>query len=140
MKSQLSDPFDRKIEYLRLSVTDRCDLRCSYCMPKGFKDFETPENWLTFDEISRVIGAFGELGVRRIRLTGGEPLVRKGVAELSKQLIQLPGIEDLSLSTNAVQLERFAQPLFDAGVARLNVSLDTLDPAKFKEITGGGKL
>ncbi|MDH3355052.1 MAG: GTP 3',8-cyclase MoaA [Chromatiales bacterium] len=140
MKSQLNDPFNRTIEYLRLSVTDRCDLRCSYCMPKGFKDFETPENWLTFDEISRVIGAFGELGVKRIRLTGGEPLVRKGVADLSKQLIQLPGIEDLSLSTNAVQLERFAQPLFDAGVARLNVSLDTLNPEKFKEITGGGKL
>ncbi len=140
MNSQLSDPFNRKIEYLRLSVTDRCDLRCSYCMPQGFKDFEAPDNWLTFEEITRVVAAFGKLGVKRVRLTGGEPLVRKGIADLSRALIQLPGIEDLSLSTNAVQLERFAQPLFDAGVARLNVSLDTLDPLKFRGITGGGKI
>jgi len=83
MQTELIDPFGRKIEYVRLSVTDRCDMRCFYCMPKGFKDFEEPEDWLTFAEIERVIRAFGELGVSRVRLTGGEPLVRKGIVELA---------------------------------------------------------
>jgi cyclic pyranopterin phosphate synthase len=133
----LVDPFNRRIEYVRLSVTDRCDLRCSYCLPKGFKDFETPEEWLTFDEIERVIGAFGSLGVSRIRLTGGEPLVRPGVPELAARLAALPGIEDLSLSTNATRLAKQAGALHRAGVSRINVSLDTLDPTRFKNLTGG---
>ena len=80
---QLTDPFGRTIDYLRLSITDRCDLRCVYCMPDGFDDYEAPESWLTFDEIERVVRIFGELGVAHIRMTGGEPLVRKGVVELS---------------------------------------------------------
>jgi cyclic pyranopterin phosphate synthase len=135
--TQLVDPFGRRIEYLRLSVTDRCDLRCFYCMPKGFHDFEEPEHWLSFDEIERVVGAFAQLGTRRLRITGGEPLVRKDLPQLAARLHKVPGIEDLSLSTNGVQLARHAQALFDGGVRRLNVSLDTVDATRFREITGG---
>ena len=134
---QLTDPFGRRIEYVRLSVTDRCDLRCFYCLPKGFKDFEPPEHWLSFDEIERVIAAFARLGTRRVRITGGEPLVRKDLPALAARLGALPGIDDLSLSTNAVQLARHAMALREAGVRRLNVSLDTPDPERFREITGG---
>jgi len=134
---QLIDPFGRPIDYVRLSVTDRCDLRCHYCMPRGFKDFEEPQDWLTFDEIERVIAAFGRLGVSRIRLTGGEPLVRKNAVELAARLAALPGIEDLSLSTNATRLDKHAQALRNAGVSRINVSLDSLRAARFKAITRG---
>ncbi|HEB83123.1 MAG TPA: radical SAM protein, partial [Gammaproteobacteria bacterium] len=121
----LTDPFGRRIEYVRLSVTDKCNLRCFYCMPKGFKNFEQPEHWLTLDEIERVIKAFAELGVARVRLTGGEPLVRKDVIELSQRLTALPGLDDLSLSTNAVLLAKNAEAMKAAGVSRINVSLDT---------------
>lgn len=133
----LIDPHGRSIDYIRLSVTDRCDLRCFYCLPKGFNDFEEPEHWLTFDEIERVIRAFGALGTHRVRITGGEPLVRKNLPELAARLQSLPGIDDLSLSTNAVKLARHAQALHDGGVSRLNVSLDTVNPKRFQEITGG---
>lgn len=104
------------------------------------KDFETPENWLTFDEIERVIAAFARLGVSRVRLTGGEPLVRKGLPQLIAQLKALDGIDDLSLSTNASLLGRYAQDIKDAGIDRINVSLDTLKADQFAEITGNGKL
>ena len=132
----LIDSFQRKIEYLRLSVTDKCNMRCFYCMPKGFKDFEQPEHWLTFDEIERIVGAFAELGVSRIRMTGGEPLVRKNINELVHRIHQLPGVEDLSLSTNATLLSQHAHKLYEAGVSRLNISLDSLRPERFEEITG----
>ena len=135
--NSLIDPFGRRIEYVRLSVTDKCNLRCFYCMPKGFKDFEQPEHWLSYDEIERVIKAFTELGVARVRLTGGEPLVRKNLAELAQRLTSLPGLDDLSLSTNAMLLNKQASDLQKAGISRINVSLDTLNPEKFKEITGG---
>ncbi|MCW8830367.1 MAG: GTP 3',8-cyclase MoaA [Gammaproteobacteria bacterium] len=135
-RAALIDPFQRKIEYLRLSVTDKCNMRCFYCMPKGFKDFEQPDHWLTFDEIERVIGVFAELGVSRIRLTGGEPLVRKNLDELVHRIHQLPGVEDLSLSSNATLLSQHAHSLHHAGVSRLNVSLDSLKPEQFKKITG----
>ena len=137
MQTKLIDPFGRPIEYVRLSVTDRCDLRCSYCMPRGFRGFEVPEHWLTFDEIERVIGAFGRLGVNRIRLTGGEPLVRKNLPALAARLAALPGILDLSLSTNATRLARQAGALREAGISRINVSLDSLRAQRFREITGG---
>jgi cyclic pyranopterin phosphate synthase len=140
MKPQLIDPFGRKIEYVRLSVTDKCDLRCFYCLPKGFKGFEEPDNWLSFDEIERIIGAFGALGVSRVRITGGEPLVRKNLLQLAARLSALPGIDDLSLSTNATQLQKQAMALRQAGVTRINVSLDSLNSQRFQEITGGGKL
>jgi len=136
----LIDPFQRQIEYLRISVTDRCDLRCSYCLPKGFKDFQEPEEWLTFDEIARVVEAFCALGAKRFRLTGGEPLVRNNLPELVAKLSTIGGLEDLSMSSNAVRLGRFAAPLKAAGLSRVNVSLDSLDAARFAEITGGGKL
>jgi len=133
----LIDQFQRRIEYVRLSVTDRCDLRCFYCMPEDHHDFQEPEEWLSFDEIERVIGAFTRLGVNRIRITGGEPLVRRNVTQLVTQLAQLPGLDDLSMSTNAVSLSRHAAALHQAGVRRLNVSLDTLKPERFKTITKG---
>jgi cyclic pyranopterin phosphate synthase len=134
---QLIDPFGRSIDYIRLSVTDRCDLRCFYCMPKGFKDFEEPADWLTFDEIERVIRCFTELGTRRVRITGGEPLVRKNLPELARRLADLDTLEDLSLSTNATRLAKHAGALAEAGVGRINVSLDTLRPDRFRQITQG---
>jgi cyclic pyranopterin phosphate synthase len=137
MPDSLTDRFGRRIEYVRLSVTDRCDLRCSYCMPIGFRDFEEPRDWLTFDEIERVIRIFGELGTRRIRLTGGEPLVRKNLPILAQRLAALPGIEDLSLSTNATRLAKHARDLKQAGISRINVSLDSLRADRFKSITQG---
>jgi cyclic pyranopterin phosphate synthase len=140
MQDHLIDPFQRRIEYVRLSVTDRCDLRCAYCLPQGFRNFEEPEHWLTFDEIERVMRAFTALGVRRIRLTGGEPLSRGKLPELAARLAQLPGLEDLSLSTNATRLKKLAPALKQAGVTRLNVSLDSLQPERFATITGGGVL
>lgn len=136
----LIDAFHRRIEYVRLSVTDRCDLRCTYCLPPGHHDFIEPEDWLTFDEIERVIRAFTELGVYRVRLTGGEPLTRHNLPELAARLNALPQLEDLSLSTNGVQLKKQAHALRQAGVKRINVSLDSLQPARFAAITGGGKL
>ncbi|MDH5392417.1 MAG: GTP 3',8-cyclase MoaA [Gammaproteobacteria bacterium] len=134
---QLTDQFGRTIEYLRLSVTDRCDLRCTYCMPKDFSDYEDAEHSLSNAEIERVVKAFTELGTKRIRLTGGEPLIRKGIAELAHKLAALPGLEDLSLSTNATRMAKYADDLKASGIERLNVSLDTLDPDKFKRLTGG---
>jgi len=136
----LIDPFGRKIEYVRLSVTDKCNLRCFYCLPKGYHDFQEPEEWLTFDEIERVIGAFARLGVERVRLTGGEPLTRHNLPELAARLSALDGINDLSLSTNAIHLEKHAEALHEAGVRRINVSLDSLKPERFADITGGGRL
>jgi GTP 3',8-cyclase len=132
----LRDRYGRTIEYLRLSVTDRCDLRCTYCMPTGFKGFEEPADWLTFDEIERLLRAFARLGTRRIRLTGGEPLLRRHVADLAGRIAAIDGIGDLSLSTNATQLRRHAAALRRAGVSRVNVSLDTLDRACMQAITG----
>ena len=140
METRLTDSFNRKIDYVRLSVTDRCDLRCSYCLPPGHRDFVEPGEWLTFDEIEQVIRAFTSLGFYRVRLTGGEPLTRHGLPELAARLNALPRLDDLSLSTNGVQLKKQAQALKQAGVKRINVSLDSLQPARFAAITGGGKL
>ena len=137
---KLQDRFGRSIDYVRLSVTDRCDLRCSYCMPKGFRGFEEPKDWLTFDEIERLLGIFVRLGTRRVRLTGGEPLLRRKLPELARKLSALPGMQDLSLSTNATQLGKHAAALRAAGVDRINVSLDSLDRACMQEITGRDSL
>ena len=111
----LRDRYGRSIEYLRLSVTDRCDLRCTYCIPKGFKGFEEPAHWLTFDQIERLVAAFARLGTARVRLTGGEPLLRRGLAGLAARLSAIPGIDDLSLSTNATRMTRHAAELRAAG-------------------------
>jgi cyclic pyranopterin phosphate synthase len=112
-------------------------MRCFYCIPEGFSDFEEPKNWLTFDEIERLMTAFASLGVHRVRLTGGEPLVRKNLPELASRLSVISGIEDLSLSTNAALLDQHAEALRDSGISRINVSLDSLNPDRFKEITKG---
>jgi len=136
----LSDRFGRSIDYLRLSVTDRCDLRCTYCIPKGFKGFEEPKHWLTFDEIERLLGVFARLGTSRIRMTGGEPLLRRNLPELAGRIARLPGVRDLSLSTNATRLARHAVELKAAGVSRINVSLDSLDRGCVEKITGRDSL
>lgn len=132
----LIDRFGRTIDYLRISVTDRCNLRCSYCIPKGFNDFEAPDHWLSFDELMRVIHAFVRLGTRRFRLTGGEPLVRKNLPDLVQRIKEIPEVEDLSLTTNATLLTAYAEPLFRAGLNRLNISLDSLNREHMEEITG----
>jgi GTP 3',8-cyclase len=134
--TSLTDRFGRAIEYLRLSVTDRCDLRCAYCIPEGFKGFEEPAHWLTFDEIERLLGVFARLGMKRIRLTGGEPLLRRNVTELARRIATLPGVDDISLSTNATQLAKMAVDLKTAGVTRLNVSLDSLNAETVAKING----
>lgn len=122
---------------MRLSVTDRCDLRCFYCMPNDYRNFKEPDEWLSFAEIERIVASFTRLGVTSVRITGGEPLVRHDLPVLVKNLAALPGLEDLSLSTNATRLAKNAAILKESGIARINVSLDTIDPVKFKEITQG---
>ena len=136
------DPFGRRISYLRVSVTDRCDLRCVYCMAEDMT-FLPKAEVLSLEELDRLCGAFIDLGVERIRLTGGEPLVRKGVLSLFRSLgarLGAGGLQELTLTTNGTQLAGMAEPLFAAGVRRINVSLDTLDPATFKAVTRWGEL
>ena len=136
----LEDRFGRRISYLRLSVTDRCDLRCSYCRPKHFDGYAEPDNWLRFAEIQRVVAAFCRMGVVRVRLTGGEPLLRRGLARLAGELSALPGLHDLSLTTNGTQLATHAQSLRGAGIARINISLDSLNRKQVHAICGRDSL
>jgi len=131
----MQDRYGRTIDYLRISVTDRCDLRCSYCMPEGFRDYEEPANWLSFDEIARVVAAFARLGTSRFRITGGEPLLRRDIAGLLQRLHDINGVHDLSLSTNGTRLAHLAPALRQAGVSRLNVSLDSLCAERVQRIT-----
>ncbi|WP_299878472.1 GTP 3',8-cyclase MoaA [uncultured Cocleimonas sp.] len=138
-KPQLVDRFGRQVTYVRLSVTDRCDLRCVYCMSEDMT-FVPREQLLTLEEMSRIGKAFVELGVNKIRISGGEPLTRRNIISVFESLGQLDGLNDLTITTNATLLEKYAQPLKDAGVTRINVSLDTLDEARFKKITRIGKL
>lgn len=132
----LIDQFGRKIDYVRISVTDRCDLRCTYCIPKGFKGFEVNKNWLTFDEIMRVVSAFSAMGTDHYRITGGEPLLRKNVSELIRRMKEIPTTKDLSMTTNATQLEKHAKELKAVGLDRLNISLDSINPHTVHQITG----
>ena len=134
------DRFDRHINYLRISVTDRCNLRCQYCMPEEGVKLLTHNDILTFEEIQEVTRIAVKLGVDKVRITGGEPLVRKGVVQLVGDLAKIDGIRDLSMTTNGVLLSKFAGSLADAGLHRVNISLDTLDPIKYKQITRNGKL
>jgi cyclic pyranopterin phosphate synthase len=139
----LVDPFERRIRYLRISVTDRCNYRCSYCMPEELGDqlpFAGREAVLTFEELERVARVFAGLGVRKLRLTGGEPTVRKGIVELAARLARVPGIDQLVMTSNGHLLGELAAPLAAAGVSAVNISLDTLDPAKFRALTGRGDL
>ena len=138
-QTSLVDPFDREISYLRLSVTDRCNLRCTYCMAEDMT-FLPRAKVLTLEEIEQIARAFTELGVKKIRLTGGEPLVRKGIVTLAEQLNALPGLSELAMTTNAVLLREYARPLADAGVSRLNISIDSLKPERFEAMTRFGVL
>jgi cyclic pyranopterin phosphate synthase len=136
--TRLVDAFGRRLTYLRVSVTDRCNLRCTYCLPEdadfpfGDRDFLSP------DEIEAMVGALVRLGIRRVRLTGGEPLVRKDLLDIVRRLKALPGLENLALSTNGTELARLAPALRAAGVDRVNISVDTLDPERFRAITRRG--
>ena len=132
--SQLVDQYHRIATNLRVSVTDVCNLRCLYCMPEEM-DFAETDQIMTFEEIIRLVSISVGLGVDKVRLTGGEPLVRRGLASLIEQLFAVPGLSDISLTTNGVSLERQAQTLYDAGLRRINVSLDALSESKFAEIT-----
>ncbi|MBW2121433.1 MAG: GTP 3',8-cyclase MoaA, partial [Deltaproteobacteria bacterium] len=133
--ADLVDGFNRRIEYLRISITDRCNLRCRYCMPEQGIELIPHEGILTFEEILRVARVFARSGISKIRLTGGEPLVRRGVVDLIQRLGRVEGVEDLSLTTNGVLLEPFAERLVAAGLKRINISLDSLRPEKFFHIT-----
>src|SRR5258707_5089804 len=138
----MTDPFGRTISYLRVSVTDRCDLRCFYCMSEDMT-FLPKADLLTLEELDRLCTAFIAKGVRKLRLTGGEPLVRRNVMSLVRSLsrhLDTGALNELTLTTNGSQLARFAGELRDCGVRRINVSLDTLDPAKFRAITRWGDL
>ncbi len=140
MQRGLIDSFGRRIDYLRVSVTDRCNYRCFYCIPAEGVGTAARTEFLSYEELSRLIGLFSGLGVSKVRFTGGEPLVRRDMVKLVQQVGVLPGVRDLSLSTNAHLLERYARQLFEAGIRRVNISLDTLDPDTFARITRGGDL
>ncbi|MBP1850953.1 cyclic pyranopterin phosphate synthase [Rhizobium halophytocola] len=136
------DPFGRAVTYLRVSVTDRCDFRCTYCMAEHMT-FLPKKDLLTLEELDRLCSAFIDKGVKKLRLTGGEPLVRKNIMHLVRSLgrhLDSGALEELTLTTNGSQLPRFASELYDCGVRRINVSIDTLDPDKFRQITRWGDL
>lgn len=136
----LQDRFGRIFRTLRLSVTDRCDLRCSYCMPAEGMHWLPKEELLSFEELERVARIFVNAGIRRLRLTGGEPLLRQGLPKLVAKLAAMPGVEDIALTTNASRLAELAGPLKAAGLKRVTVSLDSLDAGRFRAITRGGDL
>ncbi len=136
---KLIDRFGRTVNYVRISVTDRCDFRCVYCMDEEMK-FLPRAQLLTLEELATIGRAFIELGVDKVRITGGEPLIRKNVIKLFQDIGQLPGLRELVITTNGSQLPKLAQQLKDAGVKRINISLDSLNAEKFKRITRTGKL
>ena len=139
-RAPLIDPWGRQIRYVRLSLTDRCNFRCRYCMPIEGVEWMPRADLLSFEELTRVGRILTELGVDKLRLTGGEPTLRRDLVQLVEQLAALPGLRDLALTTNGWRLEELAEPLKEAGLTRLNISLDTLNPERFKELTGGGEL
>jgi GTP 3',8-cyclase len=132
------DRYNRNINYLRISVTDRCNLRCKYCMPAEGLELMNHSEILSFEEIVEVVRISVQNGITKVRLTGGEPLVRKGIVDLVRMIAEVEGIEDLAMTTNGTLLEQFALPLKEAGLKRVNISLDTLDPEKYSDLTRGG--
>lgn len=136
----MQDRFQRQINYLRISVTDRCNLRCVYCMPAEGVQCLPHSEILTLEEIVDVVKAGVRVGIRKVRLTGGEPLLRRGILELIKKLSDIPEIDDIALTTNGILLGDMAKDLKVAGLKRVNISLDTLQPARFHRITRGGNL
>ena len=134
------DSYKREITYLRISVTDRCNLACSYCMPEQLAAGANKNMLLSFGEIAEIVEVLAPLGITKIRLTGGEPLVRKNVDELLRMLAGIKGIRELTMTTNGQLLERQAEALASAGLERVNISLDTLDPLRYRELTRGGDI
>jgi len=134
----MRDQYGRNIDYLRVSLTDRCNLRCIYCMPEDGIEKLRHEDILRFEEVLQIIRAFAKIGGRKIRFTGGEPLILKGITELIRETSQIPGIEDIALTTNGMLLADMADDLKKAGLKRVNISLDSLKPDKFNQITRGG--
>jgi len=138
MSGKLIDRFDRRLTYLRISVTDRCNMRCDYCRPET--DSCKPENHaqiLRYEEIERIVRMAAGLGVTKIRITGGEPLVRRDMPELVAMIAAIPGIQDIAMTTNATLLAKYAEPLAKAGLTRVNISLDSLNALRFRKLTGG---
>src|SRR5437763_3064054 len=135
MMEPLVDAWGRAIASLRVSVTDKCNFRCTYCMPAEGLEWLPKQEVLSFEEIERLVRVLARMGVREVRLTGGEPLMRRDLPELVRMLATVPGVEDLSLTTNGVLLDRFAGPLVAAGLKRINVSLDSLSHVRFAQIT-----
>ncbi len=134
------DKYNRRINYLRISVTDRCNLRCVYCMPAEGIKLLPHDEILSFDEIVEFTRVAVEMGIDKVRITGGEPLVRKGIVDLIEMIGRIPGIRDFAMTTNGTLLEKFAKPLADAGLQRVNISLDTLDPEKYRKVTRRGNI
>ncbi|MGD9028316.1 MAG: GTP 3',8-cyclase MoaA [Anaerolineae bacterium] len=134
------DAYNRPISYLRISVTDRCNLRCIYCMPEEGVPWRPHDEVLRYEEIEVVVHAAAELGISKVRLTGGEPLVRLGVVDLVHKISRIPGVDDLAMTSNGVLLARYAHDLANAGLHRVNISLDTLDAERFRQITRCGDL
>ena len=134
------DTFNREINYLRVSITDRCNLRCIYCMPKEGLSLIGHDDILRYEEIVRIIRVAASTGINKIRITGGEPLIRRGVVDFIASLTALSDLRDISLTTNGILLEAYATQLFNAGMKRINISLDSLDPQKYSLITRGGNL
>jgi cyclic pyranopterin phosphate synthase len=134
------DKFNREINYLRVSITDRCNLHCVYCRPKEGISLQGHEDILRYEEIIRVVSLAVKMGLIKVRVTGGEPLVRRGFIEFITALKKIDGLKDISITTNGILLEEFAQKIFDAGINRINISLDSLDKDKYFKITNGGNL
>lgn len=134
------DSFNRRLTYLRVSVTDRCNLRCTYCMPAEGIRLMNHADILTFEEITEIVRTAVEMGVTKVRITGGEPLVRRGIVSLVESVAAIPGILDFGLTTNGILLAGFAKELAAAGLHRINISLDTTDPGRYREITRGGDI
>jgi len=139
-KNMLFDSYGRRLNYLRISVTDLCNLRCMYCMPQEGIQKLAHHEVMTLEELLEVAGALVELGIDKIRITGGEPLVRKGIVSLIKELSQYDGLREIAMTTNGILLGRYAAELKAAGLKRVNISVDTLDPEKYEKITRGGNL
>ena len=134
------DKFDREINYLRVSITDRCNLHCSYCRPKEGISLRGHDDILRYEEIIRIVSMAVKLGLIKVRITGGEPLLRRGFIEFIASLNKIQGLQDISLTTNGILLEEYAQGIFDAGIHRINISLDSLNKEKYFRVTNGGNL
>lgn len=134
------DPYGREIDYLRVSVTDRCNLRCRYCMPEEGVPLLKHSDILSFEEIAELVRIAVDMGVTKVRLTGGEPLVRRGIVDLVELISKIEGIKDLAMTTNAILLSQYAKDLASAGLDRINISLDTIDARRYHQLTCGGDI